>query len=63
MAVTVEILTNVKRPDGTFVQRYRCESGDTKPDDAALNEECIELDTGDTYYFDGSAWTEVGSNA
>lgn len=35
-------------------------STDTKPTDAQINELFLELDTGDLYYFDGTAWQKVG---
>lgn len=35
-------------------------STDTKPTDANLNDMFIELDTGDAYFWDGSAWVEIG---
>lgn len=35
--------------------------GDTKPTEGiGVNSKFYELDTGDTYYFNGSAWAKVG---
>lgn len=39
---------------------YRGMSTDTKPLDAAVNALFLEVDTGDFYYFDGTAWAKVG---
>lgn len=42
-------------------QEYRGLSTDTKPTETAtVNSLFLELDTGDFYYFDGSAWQKVG---
>lgn len=39
-----------------------CESADTKPVEGVyLNMTCVELDTLDVYYFDGTEWKECGS--
>ena len=35
-------------------------SSDTKPEDVPVNTLFLELDTGDFYYFDGTAWAKVG---
>lgn len=35
-------------------------STDEKPTDVNVNDLFIELDTGDAYYWDGSAWQIVG---
>lgn len=35
-------------------------STDIKPTDANLNDIYIELDTGDPYFWDGSAWVIMG---
>ena len=39
---------------------YKGLSTDTKPTDCAVNSLFFELDTGDFYYFNGSAWEKVG---
>ena len=39
---------------------YTGESTDTKPVDAFPNTLFKELDTGDTYYYNGTAWAKVG---
>ena len=39
---------------------YYGESTDTKPSDVAVNTKFKELDTGDTYYYDGSDWEKIG---
>lgn len=36
-------------------------STDEKPTDVSVNSLFIELNTGDIYYFDGSAWAKVGA--
>lgn len=39
-------------------------STDTKPtEDIGVNSKFHELDTGDTYYFTGEAWSKVGGDA
>ena len=41
---------------------YKGLSTDTKPtEDVGVNSLFLELDTGKFYYFDGSAWQEVGA--
>ena len=35
-------------------------STDTKPTDANINDMFIELDTGEGYFWDGSAWQVIG---
>lgn len=35
-------------------------STDTKPTDVNVNDIFIELDTGDAYFWDGSAWQVIG---
>ena len=35
-------------------------STDTKPTDVEVNTLLLEVDTGDFYYFDGTAWQKVG---
>ena len=38
------------------------DSQDTKPEEGiGVNSKFYELDTGDNYYFDGSAWVKIGS--
>lgn len=36
---------------------------DVKPTDVEVNTLFLELDTGDFYYFDGTAWQKVGGDA
>lgn len=41
---------------------YKCLSTDTKPTfEVQTNSLLLELDTGKFYYFDGTAWQEVGA--
>ena len=35
-------------------------STDEKPTDVSVNSLFLELDTGDFYYYDGTAWEKVG---
>ena len=63
MDVITIILLNEKRADGTFVRRFEGDSNSTQPTTAAVGDRFYELDTKTEYYWDGSAWTEVGSNA
>ena len=39
---------------------YKGLSTDTKPTDCAPNSLFLELDTGDFYYYTGTAWAKVG---
>lgn len=60
MAVTMKATYNVA---GTrnFQYDVMCLSTDTKPTEKiGLNSLCLELDTGDLYYFNGTAWAKVG---
>ena len=36
-------------------------STDQKPTDVAVNSLFLELNTGDFYYFNGTAWAKVGA--
>ena len=63
MDVITIILLNEKRADGTFVRRFEGDSNSTKPTAAAVGDKFLELDTKDEFYWDGTAWTAVGSNA
>ncbi len=38
-------------------------STDAKPTNCGANSVFLELDTGDFYYFDGTAWHKVGGDA
>lgn len=40
---------------------YKGLSTDTKPTGCGTNSLFLELDTGDLYYFNGSAWAKVGA--
>ena len=40
--------------------KYTGLSTDTKPEDAFPNTLFKELDTGDTYYYNGTEWAKVG---
>lgn len=42
---------------------YQGLSTDDKPENVPVNTQFEELDTGDTYYFDGEAWAKVGGEA
>ena len=47
---------------GTF--DWKCLSSDTKPTEGVYtNDLLMELDTGNKYYFDGSAWQTFGGGA
>lgn len=53
---TLSRATNYVELEGT--------SQDTKPlEGVGVNSKFYELDTNDTYYFDGSAWAKVGGDA
>ena len=47
---------------GTDFYMLEGESTDTKPEEGiGYGSRFYELDTGDTYFWNGSAWVEVGS--
>lgn len=52
--VTKATPTNIHNYD------YKGLSTDTKPTDATVNALFFELDTGDFYYFTGTAWAKIG---
>ena len=50
-----------KLSHGTNYVELEGVSDDTKPEEnIGVNSKFHELDTNDTYYFDGSAWQKVG---
>ena len=50
------MITNKLLHDSLYVE-LEGESGDTKPtENIGVNSKFHELDTGDVFYFDGSAW-------
>lgn len=53
------MVTKVK-PVQAYENEYKGLSTDQKPTDCAVNSLFLELDTGDFYYFNGSAWQKVG---
>lgn len=53
------MVTKVK-PVQAYENEYKGLSTDTKPTDCTVNSLFLELDTGDFYYFNGSAWQKVG---
>ena len=56
------MITNKLSRDSSYVELEGV-SGDTKPiENIGVNSKFYELDTGDTYYFDGSDWSKVGGN-
>ncbi len=55
------MITNKLGRSSNYVE-LEGDSQDTKPTDGiGVNSKFYELDTGDTYYFDGSAWVKIGS--
>ena len=53
-------ITN-KLSHGTDYVELEGTSQDNKPlENIGVNSKFYELDTGDTYYFDGSAWAKIG---
>lgn len=47
-------------PAAAYDNEYKGLSTDTKPTDCAVNSLFLELDTGDSYFFNGSTWQKVG---
>ena len=54
-------MISVKECKQAFEYEFKGLSTDDKPTDCAVNSLFWELDTNDTYYFDGENWTKVGS--
>ena len=53
-----KMITNKLSRDSSYVE-LEGESSDTKPTEGiGVNSKFYELDTGDFYYFDGSAWNK-----
>ena len=63
MAVTVNKTIRSYYNNGQLVheREYKGLSTDTRPSDCAVNSLFLELDTGNVYYYDGSAWQTVGA--
>ena len=56
-------ITNKLAHDTAYAE-YEGLSSDTKPTEGiGVNSKFDELDTGDKYYFNGSAWAKVGGTA
>lgn len=56
-------ITN-KLSHGTDYVELEGTSDDTKPEEGiGINSKFYELNTGDTYYWDGEAWQKVGGDA
>lgn len=54
------MITNKLSRDSSYVE-LEGESSDTKPTEGiGINSKFYELDTNDTYYFDGTTWSKVG---
>lgn len=57
------MVTNKLVHDSLYVE-LEGTSGDDKPtEDIGVNSRFYELDTGDVYYFNGSAWSKIGGEA
>ena len=56
------MVTNMGNPNGDNGNRFEYIglSTDTKPTDCGVNRLFLELDTGDAFYFNGTAWAKVG---
>ena len=56
------MVTNMGNPNGDNGNRFEYIglSTDTKPTDCGVNSLFLELDTGDAFYFNGTAWAKVG---
>ena len=56
-------ITNKLSRDSSYVELEGV-STDTKPTEGiGVNSKFYELNTGDTYYFDGETWSKVGGDA
>lgn len=59
----VNIITNIpsRTPDFDHAKQYiegGCMSTDEKPLDCAVGSIMVEVDTGDVYFFNGTAWVK-----
>jgi hypothetical protein len=60
--VKYNLIIDAEDPSGTRHDfEYRGLSTDAKPLNAATNSLFLELDTGDFYYYNGTAWAKVGA--
>lgn len=58
-----QVITDKMAHDSLYVE-LEGESEDTKPTTSiGVNSKFYELDTGDVYYFDGSAWQKIGGSS
>ena len=57
MAVTIDKVGGSSESKHAEILGY---STDTKPTDVNLNDIFVELDTGDAYSWNGSAWVQIG---
>lgn len=64
MAITKQRTGSAFDADGMIVNKYDwcglSTDGDKPTEGVAVNDLFLELDTGDGYYFDGSAWAKIG---
>ena len=62
MVTTNNLGYGISVVDGEVKQEkeYKGLSTNTKPTDCGINSLYLELDTGDFYYFTGTAWAKVG---
>lgn len=53
-------ITNKLVPDTEYVELEGVSDDDKPTEDIGVNSKFHELDTGDTYYFDGTTWSKIG---
>ena len=54
------MITNKLVHDTEYVELEGISDDDKPTEGIGVNSKFYELDTGDTYYFDGSTWSKVG---
>lgn len=55
-------ITNKLVPDTEYVELEGVSDDDKPTEGIGVNSKFHELDTDDTYYFDGTTWSKVGGN-
>lgn len=56
------MVTNKLAKDTNYVELEGLSTDDKPTEGVGVNSKFTELDTADTYYFDGTSWSKVGGN-
>ncbi len=57
------MITNKLSHETNYMEFEGLSTDDKPTEDVGVNSKFYELDTGDTYYFDGDNWSKVGGGA